>query len=83
LEGSGSPSNCEPPLVKKIHGSVNSVILFYIKSAQKENGVSNSTKQPDLLIVANPSRNGDAIKEARKINIPVISFLNTSLNFRV
>jgi hypothetical protein len=27
MEGSGSPSNCEPPLVKKIRGSVN--ILFY------------------------------------------------------
>jgi len=46
------------------------------KSTQKEKGILNLKKLPDLLIVVNPSENGDAIREARKLNIPVISFLN-------
>ena len=32
MEGSGSPSNCEPPPVKKIRGSVNYFILLYDES---------------------------------------------------
>jgi len=46
------------------------------KSAQKEESISNLTTLPDLLIVVSPSENADAIREAKKLNIPVISFLN-------
>lgn len=46
------------------------------RSTQKQDGVSFLTKLPDALIVVNPHENADAIREARKLNIPVISFLN-------
>jgi len=45
-------------------------------SSQKQDMVSLLTKLPDALIIVNPHENADAIREARKLNIPIISFLS-------
>lgn len=46
------------------------------KSVPKQEGIYQLKKLPDLLVVVNPYENQDAIREAIKLNIPVISFLN-------
>jgi small subunit ribosomal protein S2 len=46
------------------------------KSNRTQYGISIMTKLPDAIIIVNPHENADAIREARKLNIPVISFLN-------
>lgn len=47
------------------------------KSRRKSDSTSFLAELPAALIVINPNENADAIREARKLNIPVISFLNT------
>lgn len=41
-------------------------------------GIKNMRQRPDLLIVVDPINDLNAIKEARKLNIPVISLANTN-----
>jgi len=42
------------------------------------NGVKNMTKRPDIIIVIDQKREINAIKEALKLKIPVISILDTN-----
>lgn len=44
---------------------------------QKQDDIFSLSRLPDALIIVNPHENADAIREAKKLNIPVISFLNT------
>ena len=47
---------------------------------EKFGGILNLNKKPDLLIIYNHSKSLDALHEATKMNIPVISFVNSSDN---
>jgi small subunit ribosomal protein S2 len=42
------------------------------------NGVKNMTKRPDIIIVIDQKREMNAIKEALKLKIPIISILDTN-----
>jgi len=50
--------------------------LFY----EKFGGILNLNKKPDLLIIYNHSKSLDALHEAIKMNIPVVSFINSGNN---
>lgn len=50
--------------------------ISQLKSSQKQNNLSFLTELPAALIVVNPQENSAAIREANKLNIPVISFLD-------
>lgn len=43
-------------------------------------GLENLTKQPDVLVVVNPSLHTTAVREANKIKIPVIALANVDAN---
>ena len=45
-------------------------------------GISNITKIPDVMIVVDPKKEHIAVTESRKMNIPVISLLNTDCNLK-
>jgi len=47
---------------------------------EKFGGILNLNTKPDLLVVYNHSRSLDALHEATKMNIPVISFINSGNN---
>jgi len=47
---------------------------------EKFGGILNLNKKPDLLVVYNHSKSLDALHEAAKMNIPVISFINSGNN---
>jgi small subunit ribosomal protein S2 len=42
------------------------------------NGVKNMTRKPDIIIVIDQKREINAIKEALKLNIPIVSILDTN-----
>lgn len=47
---------------------------------EKFGGILNLNKKPDLLVIYNHSKSLEALHEATKMNIPVISFINSSNN---
>ena len=47
---------------------------------QKFGGLLNLTKKPDLIVIFNHSKSLDAFNEAFKVQIPVISFVNSGNN---
>jgi len=47
---------------------------------KKFNGILNLNKKPDLVVVFDHANSLDAIYEALKTNIPVISFINSGNN---
>jgi len=49
---------------------------------EKFGGILNLKNKPDLIVVFNHGKNLDAIREAAGINIPVISFANSSDNIK-
>ena len=42
------------------------------------NGIKNMTKLPDVAIIIDQKREMTAIKECRKLNIPIVSILDTN-----
>lgn len=42
------------------------------------NGVKNMTRKPDIIIIIDQKREINAIKEALKLNIPIVSILDTN-----
>jgi len=50
--------------------------LFY----EKFGGILNLNRKPDLLVIYNHSKSLDALYEAIKLNIPVVSFINSGNN---
>jgi small subunit ribosomal protein S2 len=47
---------------------------------EKFGGILNLNKKPDLVVIYNHAKSLDAIYEAKKMNIPIISFINSSNN---
>lgn len=43
-------------------------------------GMENMTTRPDVLVVIDPNSHKAAIREARKLNIPIVAYANTDTN---
>lgn len=55
----------------------NKLLRELLKLQRKFMGLRNMTKIPDLLIVIDPGVHKIAVKEAKKLNIPIIALLDT------
>lgn len=50
------------------------------KMEELMSGMENMTTRPDVLIVIDPNSHKAAVREARKLNIPIVSYVNTDCN---